>query len=226
MVSVGATTPVRLVNAGKQDTPFLLEAPILNFNPVELAYNNADFAAGIGYITISPGSKLYFAHFTGALWALSTGGTQTINIAYPSNPGQVPVFNSDISAWLVAALPIDLISASGQSFVGGQNVSITLNTYIFAANANAFVGEQVYNVPVNFEFYILTATAGNLTVYRNYNGAGVNSAEVFAVAANTPARCVIPVDYLETINLKYSATGTFTKFMARQLGVTFATVTS
>jgi hypothetical protein len=219
-LSIG-TTPAKIMNAGKQDTPFLLETSILNTDDIYVAYAKEGFNAS-EVITLSPGSKLYWPHFVGALWAQANTGTQYYNLTQPPQGVGVPAFQSDSSAFFFAALPVDLIEASGQSYVGGLNVSVTAASYIFSANANAFVAEQVYNVPITVQIFIYTATAGNLTVYRTYGATVAQASEVFAVTANTFFKQEIPLDYLESFNLKYSATGTFLKFAVRQIGVTFS----
>lgn len=228
MVSV-TTTAKPVINAGEDVHP-LLEAPILNSDVVYLAFNKGDLdpTSPDAVITLSPGSKLYWPLFNGQLWAKSGSGTQGLNISYPKSFQGVPIFQADTSAFLTAMLPIDMIAYSGQTYVGGLNVSITASTYIFSAHTSAFVGIAVYNVPMSFEIYVLAEAGGggNLTIYRTYGTTVALASEVFAIAASTPTRMVIPIDVGESINMKYDATKTFLKFFVRQIPVVYGTVTA
>jgi hypothetical protein len=221
------TTPVIIVKAGNADTPFQLETSILNTDVVRIAYSNSDVQNG-NWRTLSPASKLDFHHFKGNLWAMANSGSQTVNIsqyATDYKEDYIPWFESDVSALLIAALPVDLLAASGQTYAGGLGVTITSGAYIFAANSSAFIGEVVYNVPIQVEIYILSETnSATLTIYRTLGAVTAQASETFSITHGTPAKLLIPLDVGETFNMKYGANDTWLKFAVRQIPVTYATV--
>ena len=211
------TAAKKIVNAGRDNTPFLLETSILNTDVIYISFAKAGLTQA-QVVSLAAGSKLYFPKFVGALWAQANTGTQVYNLTFLPEGVESPVFQADASAFLVAALPFDLLAYNMPTLAGGLSVVVAANTFIFTSDIKEFV----YNVPIVVQLYIYTATAGNLTVYRSYGPVTDQASEVFAIPANTLLKQEIFLDNLEGFNLKYSAAATFLKFAVRQIGVTFA----
>ncbi len=238
-MGTSVSTTVTSIYQSVDEQSLIIEAPILNTDVIFIGYAKGDlkgasiFTAG-AWETLSAGSKLRYPKFKGQLYAVANSGTQLYNITQnaQSKAGEsfLPAYESDVSAFLVAALPIDVFAASGQTASAttpaALALTITANTYIFSAATSTFVWIQVYtNVPMNWEIYIYTATGGNLTVYRTLGAVTAQASEVFAVTASTLFRQTIAIDVGETINFKYSQTCTFLKFFVRQIGVSNGAVT-